>query len=144
MRRNDDFFEDPSINPSTWKSQYIQFGEEEEGRIWKRESNKKHNTEVNFIDMFTRIFYAHRSLKCKKLFDLTVFFALLGSASVKAACKMLVKLTPGGARGGNWSWTLKHFYPNITENKLVVYNMTFWHDILTLSQNRNYCESRFI
>ena len=31
----------------------------------------------------------------KKLLNLTVFFALLGSARVKAACKMLVKLTPG-------------------------------------------------
>ena len=29
----------------------------------------------------------------KKLLDLTVFFALLGSVSVKAALKMLVKLT---------------------------------------------------
>ena len=29
----------------------------------------------------------------KKLLDLTVFFALLGYAHVKAACKMLVKLT---------------------------------------------------
>jgi hypothetical protein len=26
--------------------------------------------------------------------DLTVFFALLGSARIKAACKMLMKLTP--------------------------------------------------
>ena len=31
--------------------------------------------------------------KTKKLLDLTVFFALLGSAGVKAACKMMVKLT---------------------------------------------------
>ena len=29
----------------------------------------------------------------KKLLDLTVFFALLGSACIKAACKMMVKLT---------------------------------------------------
>ena len=33
--------------------------------------------------------------KCKKLLELTVFFVLLGSARVKAARKMLVKLTPG-------------------------------------------------
>ena len=32
----------------------------------------------------------------KKLLDLTVFFALLGSAGVKAARRTLVKLTPGG------------------------------------------------
>ena len=31
----------------------------------------------------------------KKLLDLTVFFALLVSAGVKAARRMLVKLTPG-------------------------------------------------
>ena len=42
-------------------------------------------------------FYAHRSSKHKKLFDLTVFFALLGSAHVKAACNMLVKLTPSSS-----------------------------------------------
>jgi len=33
----------------------------------------------------------------KKTDSLTVFFTLLGLASVKAACKMLVKLTPGAA-----------------------------------------------
>ena len=43
----------------------------------------------------TSSFYARRSRKCKKLLDLTVFFALLGSSSVKAACRMLMKLTPG-------------------------------------------------
>ena len=31
----------------------------------------------------------------KKLLDLTVFFCALGSACVKPACKILVKLTPG-------------------------------------------------
>ena len=36
-----------------------------------------------------------RSQKSKKLLQLTVFFALLGSACIKAACKMLVKLTFG-------------------------------------------------
>ena len=37
--------------------------------------------------MFTCSFYAHRSPKRKKLLELTVFFALLGSAFVKAAQK---------------------------------------------------------
>ena len=45
--------------------------------------------------MFTHSFYARRSRKRKKQLELTVFFALLGSASEKAARKMLVKLTPG-------------------------------------------------
>ena len=38
---------------------------------------------VNFINVFTHSFYAHRSQKHKKLLDLAVFFAHLGSAHVK-------------------------------------------------------------
>ena len=56
---------------------------------------------VNFINMFTRSFYARRSQKCKKLLDLSVFFALLGSARVKDARKMLVKLTSGVDTNGS-------------------------------------------
>jgi len=40
-------------------------------------------------------FYSHRSQKCRKTACLTVFFALLGSAHLKALCKILVKSTPG-------------------------------------------------
>ena len=36
----------------------------------------------------------YRSQKQKKLHNLTVFFVLLGSVHVKAARKMLMKLTP--------------------------------------------------
>ena len=50
---------------------------------------------VNFINVFTPSFNTSRSQKRKKLLDLTVLFALLGSAIVKDARKMLVKLTPG-------------------------------------------------
>jgi len=42
---------------------------------------------VNFINVLQAAFYTRRSQKCKKLLDLTVFFALLGSACIKAACK---------------------------------------------------------
>ena len=49
---------------------------------------------VNFINVFTSSFYARRFRNCKKLLDLTVFFELLRPASVKAACKTLMKLTP--------------------------------------------------
>ena len=49
---------------------------------------------VNFINVFTPSFYTCRSRERKKLPKLTVFFALLGFACVKAACKMLVKLSP--------------------------------------------------
>ena len=40
---------------------------------------------VNFINMFMRSFYYHRPRKRKKLLELTVFFGLLGFASVKVA-----------------------------------------------------------
>ena len=49
---------------------------------------------ANFINVSTCSFYVHSSQRRKKLLNLTVFFALLGSARVKAARKMLVKLTP--------------------------------------------------
>ena len=49
---------------------------------------------VDFINVFTRSFYARRSRKHKKQLEMTVFFALLGSLSLKAPGKMLVKLTP--------------------------------------------------
>jgi len=45
-------------------------------------------------------FYARRSQKRKKYCQaLILFFALLGSAHVKAVCKMLMKLTPGSFDG---------------------------------------------
>jgi len=42
---------------------------------------------VDFINMFTSSFYAWRSQKCKMTNDLTVIFALLESAHVKAVSK---------------------------------------------------------
>ena len=48
---------------------------------------KKTKLWVHFINVFTRSFYVRRSQKCKKVLDLTVFFALLGSACVKTAHK---------------------------------------------------------
>ena len=51
---------------------------------------------VDFINIFTPSFYARRFQKRKKLLNLTVFFALLGSEHVKAACKILVKSTQMG------------------------------------------------
>ena len=61
-------------------------------------STKVHNytsAEVNFINMLMHSFYTFRSQKHKKLLDLTVFLALLGSARLKAGLTMLVKLTIG-------------------------------------------------
>ena len=42
------------------------------------------NPEVNFINVFTRSFYACRSQKSKKLLELTAFFVHLGSVCLKA------------------------------------------------------------
>ena len=47
---------------------------------------------VNFINVFTSSFYNCRSRKRKKLLEFTVFLRFLGSASLKAARKMLVIL----------------------------------------------------
>jgi len=44
---------------------------------------------------FTSTFYTQRSLKHKKTDDLTLFYALWGSVSVKVVHKVLVKSTPG-------------------------------------------------
>jgi len=49
---------------------------------------------LNFTNIFTLSFYIHRSQKRKKTDDFTVFFTLLGSVSVKAVPRMLMKLSP--------------------------------------------------
>jgi len=48
-----------------------------------------------FYQHFTHSFYTRRSQKQKKSDNLKVSFALLESAQVKAACRMLMKLTQG-------------------------------------------------
>jgi hypothetical protein len=50
---------------------------------------------VDFINLFIQSFYACRSQKRKSANDLTAIFVLLGSAGIKAARKMLMKLTLG-------------------------------------------------
>ena len=52
---------------------------------------------VNFINVFMCCFYTCRSQQHKKLLDLTVFFALLGSEGVIAPHKMMMKLTTEAA-----------------------------------------------
>ncbi len=49
---------------------------------------------LNFTNIFKLSFYARRSRKRKKTDDLTVFFMLLGSVSVKAVRRTLMKLSP--------------------------------------------------
>jgi hypothetical protein len=50
---------------------------------------------INFIKVLRAVFTLKEPKSPKQLLDLTVFFALSGSAGVKAACRMLMKLTPG-------------------------------------------------
>ena len=49
---------------------------------------------VNFTNILQAAITRTDPKSAIKLLNLTVFFALLGSAGVKAACRMLVKLTP--------------------------------------------------
>ena len=51
----------------------------------------KLTSDANFINVFTCSFYACRTQRHKKLLELTVFIALLGSVLVKSAHKMLMK-----------------------------------------------------
>ena len=94
---------------------------------------KERRSVVNFINVFTRSFYTCRSWKRKKLLELTVFFALLGSALIKAACKMLVKLTLA-------LLLLLLLFSHIkvkTENKTIVSNLwTFWMDCRFYASDR--------
>ena len=61
--------------------------------LWKNEFHSR----GQFHQFSTSSFYAPRPQKRKKsCLNLTVFFALLGSAHVKDARKPLVKLTPCG------------------------------------------------
>ena len=70
--------------------------------VWREKYRKGRNTSgVNFIKMCMCSFYTRRFQKRKKLLNLTVFWALLRSAHVKAARKMLVRLTPEGKRRKN-------------------------------------------
>jgi hypothetical protein len=50
---------------------------------------------VNFTNIFIQSFVDYRSQKCKNSVKQSVSFALLRSACIKTARKMLVKLTPG-------------------------------------------------
>ncbi len=50
---------------------------------------------LNFTNILTLSFYTRRSQKCKKMTtQLTVFFMLLDSTSVKDVCRTLMKLSP--------------------------------------------------
>ena len=72
---------------------------------------------VNFINLFTCSFYTPRPQKCKKLLELPVFFALLGSASVKAACKHVGEIDPWslGSKAKALSKKMQSYYLGILQ-----------------------------
>jgi len=49
---------------------------------------------LNFFNVLRTAFMLVDPKSVKKIDNLTVFFTLLGSTSVKAACRTLMKLTP--------------------------------------------------
>ncbi len=71
-------------------------------------------------------FCTHRSWKPKNTDYLTVFFALSGSVCVKAACRMLLKLTPGL----NFTNVLRTAFalvdPNSEKNSVISVFLHFW------------------
>jgi len=58
-------------------------------------SHMSRDTWGQFYKHSTSSFYKHRSLKRKKTVKMSIFFALLGSALLKSASRMLMKLTLG-------------------------------------------------
>ncbi len=54
---------------------------------------RKRNLKVNFINILRAAYMCADPESAKKTDNLTVFFALLGSVCIKAARKMLEKLT---------------------------------------------------
>ena len=73
-----DLFEKAAMHKMHWKSRSLSF-----------------LTGFNFNNILQAAFTLANPKSGKKLLNLTVFFMLLGTARVKAAHRMLVKLTPG-------------------------------------------------
>ena len=61
----------------------------------------------NFTNVLGAAFTLADPKSAKKLINLTVFFALLGSTSAKAASRTLVKLTPGVPENNDNKWSSK-------------------------------------
>ena len=61
----------------------------------------KSTPSVNFINILRATIVRADSESAKNALKSLVFFALLGSTRVKAACKTLIKLTPGVKRLSN-------------------------------------------
>ncbi len=88
---------------------------------------------VNFINVCLSSFHTRRSQKCKKTDDLTVFFALQGSACAKAACRTMMKLTPGSAPNG--ANTYKNFQAIFSPCPLIFILELPYFDPVTVTQS---------
>jgi len=86
---------------------------------------------------FTSTFYTHRS---KKTVKLSVFLGLLGSAHVKAACKMLMKLTAAHAACGPHFRHIWYTIPIQSDknNGLMIPTFISLSFITALTKNTNY------
>jgi len=74
---------------------------------------------VNFINIQRTAFMLVDPKSVKNIDNLTVFFTLLGSASVKSVCRMLMKLSPAlvkAARKMLVKFTLGHIDVHISYN----------------------------
>ena len=87
-----------------WKFQKLSWRRILWGRVeqcetpWIRSASK---AGVNFANILQAAFVREDPKSAIKLLNLTVFFAFLGSERVKAALRMLVKLTPAGVNFAN-------------------------------------------
>jgi len=61
---------------------------------------------VKFINVPRAAFTLVDPKSAKKIDNLTVFYTLYGSSRAKAACRKLVKLTPGRSHSQHWYVTL--------------------------------------
>ncbi len=81
----------------------------------------------NFINILCSAFMPADPKSAKKTDSLTVyFFSLLGFASIKAACKTLVKLTPGAAGKKVTLWRHKScnlLFDDVTTTNAVLLQM---------------------
>ena len=80
---------------------------------------------VNFTNILQAAFMHADPKSAIKLLNLTVFFALLGSAHVKAAHRTLVKLTPGPWIQTNYLKLSKTFQTVLSKDSLSLM-IVFW------------------
>jgi len=96
-------------------------------------------TRGQFHQFSTSSFYACRSWKCKIDWQLDYLFALSGFAWVKAACKMLMKLTPGSRNTHEALENALRVQPMIKNNYLY-FSKTLLRLLLKYHLTKNGCQ----